>query len=109
MSILIKPQKIMTDKWTGYKPLKQDYPNLEQEYSSKGQNFPMIHYQIRNFKNWLRGIHSFCKEKYFIKYINEYFYRFNKRNNRIPLVERIIHNMINLKPVTLKQIINLDI
>ena len=104
-----KTAKIMTDKWTGYKPLKQDYPNLEQEYSSKGQNFPMIHYQIRNFKNWLRGIHSFCKEKYFIKYLNEYFYRFNKRNKRVPLVERIIHNMINLKPVTLKQIINLEI
>jgi hypothetical protein len=104
-----KNAKIKTDKWTGYQPLKQEYPYLEQELSEKGLNFPMIHYQIRNFKNWLRGMHSFCKEKYFVKYINEFFYRFNRRNNRVNLVERLIQNMIDLNPITFKQIINLDI
>ncbi len=42
---------VMADKWTGYIPLKQDYPNLKQVLSEKGQNFKMLHLQIRNFKN----------------------------------------------------------
>ena len=70
---------IITDGWSGYKPLKESFPNLTQKLSNKGENFKMLHLQIRNFKNWLRGVHSYCDHKYLSKYIDEYFYRFNRR------------------------------
>jgi hypothetical protein len=38
--------------------------------------------QIRNFKNWLRGVHSYCNSRNITEYINEYFIRFNRRNHR---------------------------
>lgn len=74
--------KVLADGWSGYKPLKEDYKNLKQELSDKGRNFPMLHNQIRNFKNWLRGVHSYCNKEYLHKYIDEYFFRFNRRNHR---------------------------
>jgi transposase-like protein len=59
-----KDASIMADGWTGYKPIKEDYPQLKQILSDKGRNFKMLHIQIRNFKNWLRGTHSYCNKEY---------------------------------------------
>jgi hypothetical protein len=52
---------ILADGGSGYKPLKQEYSNLRQTLSEEGKNFNLskagiLHIQIRNFKNWLRGV-----------------------------------------------------
>ena len=99
-----KDAKILADGWRGYLPLKSDYPNLNQELSEKGRNFPMIHNQIRNFKNWLRGVHSYCNWEYLSKYIDEYFFRFNRRNHRKSILYRLIDRMVGHVPLTLNQI-----
>jgi len=91
---------ILADGWSGYKPLKEDYEGLTQILSDKGRNFPMLHNQIRNFKNWLRGVHSYCDKEYMTKYINEYFFRFNRRNHRKSILTKLIDRMIALKPMT---------
>ena len=65
--------KVVTDGSDGYKPLLKSYPNLEQRLSDNGKNFTMLHLQIRNFKNWLRGVHSYCSKANIHKYIDEYF------------------------------------
>jgi transposase-like protein len=74
--------KIATDKWSGYSPLKKSFPKLTQELSDNGANFKVLHFQIRNFKNWLRGVHSYCSKEYIDQYIQEYFFRFNRLNFR---------------------------
>jgi hypothetical protein len=74
--------KITTDGWSGYAPIKKIYPHFEQKSSNNGQNFKMLYIQIRNFKNWLRGIYLYCDEAYINQYIQEYFYRFNRLNFR---------------------------
>jgi hypothetical protein len=51
---------VVSDGWSGYKPLKEEFPNLTQRLSNNGENFKMLHFQIRDFKNWLRGVHSYC-------------------------------------------------
>lgn len=99
-----KNASVRADGWSGYKPLKKDYPNLSQELSNQGRNFPMIHNQIRNFKNWLRGVHSYCNKEYLIHYINEYFFRFNRRNHRKSILNKIIERMTNHLPVTRTEI-----
>ena len=100
-----KNAKITTDGWSGYKPLRKKYPNFEQKLSNKGQNFKMLHIQIRNFKNWLRGVHSYCSKETLNQYIEEYFFRFNRLNFRESIVEKLILRMINAKPITYKSII----
>lgn len=96
--------QVLADGWTGYMPLKEDYPDLKQTLSDKGKNFKMLHIQIRNFKNWLRGVHSWCNREYLQKYINEYFFRFNRRSHRQSILDKIIERCVAHEPLTFKQI-----
>jgi transposase-like protein len=91
---------ILTDGWSGYSPLRKVYPNMKQKLSDKGKNYKMLHLQIRNFKNWLRGVHSYCNPEYLQKYIDEYFFRFNRRNHRKSILEKMLQRCILHKPVT---------
>jgi hypothetical protein len=95
---------IETDGWSGYKPLKEEYPNLPQKLSQKGENFKMLHLQIRNVKNWLRGVHSYCNKEYVDKYLQEYFYRFNRRNHRNTIFSNILNRMAVGSPITYLQL-----
>lgn len=95
---------IVTDGWSGYKPLKKNYPNMTQILSNNGENFKMLHFQIRNFKNWLRGVHSYCEKEYIKQYIQEYFYRLNQLNFRNTILENLLKRMCNEKPITYKSI-----
>lgn len=99
-----KQAQITTDRWSGYKPLIKEYPNFEQKLSDKGRNFKMLHIQIRNFKNWLRGVHSFCDKTHINQYIQEYFFRFNRLNFRLSILSKLLKRMIEHKPMTYKSI-----
>jgi len=99
-----KEAKIVTDGWRGYTPLKKSYPHFEQKLSNKGENFKMLHIQIRNFKNWLRGMHSYCHESLMNQYIQEYFFRFNRLNFRATILENALKRMVSHPPITYKSI-----
>jgi len=80
---------IRTDKWLGYKPLKNDFENLLQLNSGeKGGNFPEIHRAIMLFKAWLRGIHHSVNDLQ--AYIDEYTYRFNRHLMKAYIFENLI-------------------
>ena len=96
---------VVTDGWSAYKAFRREYSNLVQMPSEKGKNFPMLHIQIRNFKNWLRGVHSYCDKKYLQNYINEYFFRFNRRNHRESILDRLIERCVSTSPITRRDII----
>lgn len=96
--------KITTDSWSGYKPLMKRYPDFEQKLSNKGQNFKMLHIQIRNFKNWLRGVHSYCEKETLNQYIEEYLFRFNRLNFRETILEKLLCRMVKEKPINYKSI-----
>lgn len=97
---------VVTDGWSAYKAFRSDYKNLKQVLSEKGKNFPMLHIQIRNFKNWLRGVHSYCDRKYLQKYMDEYFFRFNRRNHRETILDKLIERCVEGQPITRKTILN---
>ena len=96
---------VKTDGWKGYSPLKKIYKRLTQELSENGTNFPEIHIQIRNFKNWLRGMHSTCSSETLQDYIDEYFYRFNRRNHRATIVDNLLDRFLWVKSPTYKEVI----
>ena len=74
---------VITDEWTGYLPLKNEYKNLKQVPSNDGKNFPDLHIYIMNLKGWLRGIHHPCSKERLQGYLYEYHYRYNRivKNN----------------------------
>ncbi|UZR98120.1 IS1595 family transposase [Chondrinema litorale] len=100
-----KKAAIVTDGWSGYKPIKKLYKNMRSQLSNKGENFTMLHLQIRNLKNWLRGTHSYCDKRLLNDYLNEYFFRFNRRNFRETILDKLLERMVEAKSKTYSQII----
>lgn len=99
MHATLSPEcKIKTDKWTGYNPLKAEFPGLEQQPSGKkGENFPALHRAIMMFKAWLRGTHHRVRDLQ--DYINEYSYRFNRAFMKgSALFENLMQRMIAHEP-----------
>lgn len=90
--------KIITDEWTGYAPLKKEYQNLMQTKSESGKNFKDIHIHIMNIKSWLRGIHHHCSKEHMQGYLNEYHYRFNRRNYMGSMFDLLMIKMVINSP-----------
>jgi hypothetical protein len=105
MKTCITPEaSVKTDEWTGYRPLKKEFVNLEQVPSGKkGENFPDLHRVIMGFKGWLRGIHHHTE--YLQAYVDEYTYRFNRNFMKEKIFDNLLRRMVNGPPCTYKNII----
>jgi hypothetical protein len=99
-----KKTKIITDEWKGYTPLKKQYPKLEQIASDDGKNFKDIHIHIMNVKGWIRGIHHHCSKKHIQGYLNEYHYRYNRRNHMGSMFDLLLKRMVKNEPIRLLSI-----
>lgn len=97
-SYINKEASVITDEWTGYSPLKKKYKNLKQIPSNDGKNFPDLHIHIMNLKGWLRGIHHHCSKERLQGYLDEYHYRYNRRNNMDTIFHNLIVKMVNNEP-----------
>lgn len=95
---ITKNAKITTDKWRGYTPLKKDYKNLMQQLSENGKSFKDIHIHIMNLKGWLRGIHHHCSKERLQGYLDEYHFRYNRRNNMDTIFDILLKKMIKYEP-----------
>lgn len=100
-----KDAKIVTDKWRGYSPLKKTYKKLEQRASENGKAFNDVHIHIMNLKGWLRGIHHHCTKERLQGYLDEYHFRYNRRNNMGTIFDLLIRRMVRYEP---KRIISTD-
>ena len=89
--------RVTTDGWRGYWPLESDF-EIKQKLSNSGKNFPGLHIVIMNLKNWLRGIHHHCSERFMNGYLNEYFFRFNRRAFLSTIWHKLIDRFMNAKP-----------
>lgn len=96
-----KDANIITDEWNSFLPIKADYPNLEQRKSENGSNFPDMHIHIMNIKGWLRGIHHHCTKEQLQGYLDEYHFRYNRRNNMDTIFDVLIRRMVNSEPIRL--------
>jgi transposase-like protein/ribosomal protein L37E len=88
---------VKTDGWRGYLPLKQQW-NISRELSQKGENFKQLHTHIMNLKGWLRGIHHKCSAERLQDYLNEYHFRFNRRNFMKSTWEKLMQKAMKCKP-----------
>jgi transposase-like protein len=97
---------IRTDQLSSYEALKTEMP-LETVLSQKGSTMEELHKQVMMFKNWLRGTHHKCSEQHLHAYLDEYKYRFNRRNIRKNIFDSLIVKMMNAVPITYKNLKNL--
>lgn len=81
--------QVTTDCWKGYLPLESEF-EIKQKLSKGGKSFPGLHVVIMNLKGWLRGIHHHCSARFMNGYLDEFFFRFNRRN----FLTRIWHKLI---------------
>lgn len=93
--------KVRTDMWRGYLPLVSSYPFLEQELSENGSNFDELHVMIMNLKSWMRGIHHHCSGEHLQSYLDEFFYRFNRRSFPKTMLHKLLARMVSHKPLFL--------
>lgn len=95
--------EIVTDAFATYEALQKKF-NIELEYSDSGKSFPEIHCQIMNIKGWLRGIHHKCSKSYAQNYLDEYHFRFNRRNHKNSIFDITIKRFINSSSLTYTKI-----
>ena len=92
-----KSAKITTDKWTGYLPIK-DY-DITQEKSKGGENFKELNNLVMLMKGWIRGIHHHVSKEHINSYINEFFFKFNRKSNPKSSFGTLIKRMMNDTPM----------
>lgn len=84
---------IVTDMWTSY-PKAVNERNHMSFLSEKGENFDKLHWHIFNLKNWIRGIHHSVSAEHLQQYLDEFYYRFNRRNSIKSLPKRVMNRMV---------------
>lgn len=89
---------IRTDDYVSYRKMKEKIPNIETIESKKGVGFEELHRQIMQFKNWLIGIHHRWTKRHLFAYLDEYVFRFNRRNNRKVIFGQLMSRMMNQIP-----------
>lgn len=72
-----KDAQVITDKWTGYAPLKKDYKIIQVKSDPK-KNFEKIHLIIHQIKTWIRTIPIHVSKHHMRAYFNEYSFRINR-------------------------------
>ena len=70
---------VVTDEWTAYPNAVGDRFQITMP-SDKGNSMPEIHRLIFNLKNCIRGTHHKVSGEHLQSYLDEYFYKFNRRN-----------------------------
>ncbi len=88
---------IRADNHRSYQKLSKEM-NIQTIVSQKGKGLGELHKQIMQFKNWLRGIHHKCSDQYLHAYLDEYVYRFNKRNARRWIFNDVVKKLMHQIP-----------
>ncbi len=93
---------VITDKWTGYTPLKTDY-NITQ-IKSNVSDFFEINTIIHQLKAGLRSVYSWVSKKHFQKYLDEYSYRINRSIHKQTIFDNLINRMTDHINIDFEQI-----
>lgn len=93
---MVDPDAVVTtDGWAGYtKALEGRWHDVED--SAMGKNFELLHWYIFNLKNWLRGTHHHTSSDHLQSYLDEFNFRFNRRNAVKHAVFETLRNMVKM-------------
>lgn len=92
--------KIKTDKWTSYQPISKIF-DIEQIKSEGGVNFKELNTLTMLIKGWLRGIHHHVSKDQMQKYLDEFFFKFNRKAHPKVSFNKLLENFMSTKPAYL--------
>lgn len=99
---------IKSDGWTGYSHdamIGYNHLRLIQESPQQASELaPHIHRVFSNLKTWLGGIHHGVEPKYLQSYLNEFVFRFNRREHPMSAFRSLLSIMVSKNPMTLEQL-----
>ena len=96
---------IKSDGWTGYSnDAISGYKHLgliQQSPQQASELAPHIHRAFSNLKAWLIGIHHGVAPQYLQSYLNEFVFRFNRREYPMSAFRSLLSIMVSKTPMTL--------
>ena len=110
----VKPgSTVLTDSWRGYNALHQhDYIHKKVNLSESGDPahvvMPGVHRISSLLKRWILGtLQGSVSDKHFDYYLDEYTFRFNRRNSKARglVFYRLLQQAVMIKPVIYKEIV----
>ncbi|MBQ9170739.1 MAG: IS1595 family transposase [Bacteroidaceae bacterium] len=87
--------KVYVSKERDYEHLVTNY-HMEKNEDTSFLNQSFIH--ISNLRSWLFGVHRHILPKHIQGYLNEYYFRFNRRDNKALLFDEFIGSMMRNQP-----------
>jgi len=99
---------IRSDGWRGYSETAlSGYEHDQRIVGPPGrahQVAPHIHRMFSNLKTWLQGTHHGVDPKYLSGYLDEFVFRFNRRQTPMAAFQTLLGITTNKKPLTLVQL-----
>ena len=102
---------VHTDGWMGYTALTKngyDHRKRSQRAAKKiGDTdpvLPRVHRAISNFKTWLRGTHRSVSNEHLDVHMNEFTFRYNRRNTPMAAFQTLLGLCAQQAPTTYRQI-----
>jgi transposase-like protein len=106
----VKPKsRIRTDGWKGYSDAAlEDFIHHVRVVGTQRahKRFPHIHKVFGNLKTWLNGTHHGVDPKYLPSYLDEYVFRFNRRQTPMAAFQTLLGISLQKKPLTLEVLRN---
>ena len=99
---------LLTDGWAGYNASGKNFqhePCTQGCARNAGSLLPLVHIQFNNLKTWLNGTFHGVSSKHLPSYLQEWSYRFNRRNLISDLFQYVMRRVANAAAVTYKEIV----
>lgn len=103
----VKPKsRVRTDGWRGYSDAALEdfihHVRIVGAPERAHKRFPHIHRVFGNLKTWLNGTHHGVEQKYLPSYLDEFVFRFNRRQTPMAAFQTLLGITLQKKPLTLE-------
>ena len=97
--------RVRTDGWRGYSDAALEdfihHVRIVRSGQRAHKRFPHIHRVFSNLKTWLNGTHHGVDPKYLPSYLDEFVFRFNRRQTPMAAFQTLLGISLQKKPLTL--------
>ncbi len=90
-------ERMFMDGFKRNSSLKSDF-KFGQRSSRRKRRFPGFDVVVMNLNRWLRGIHHHCSIRFVNGYLDEFFFRFNRRNALTSIWHQLIEQFMANPP-----------
>jgi transposase-like protein len=109
---VVAKSHLLTDGFKGYQGREaalsehlKHTPVIQGDGPNAAEFFPIIHTIFSNMKGWLVGTHHGVSAKHLPRYLREWTYRFNRRNNAENMEAYLIRRAVECATITYSQIV----